>query len=362
MSHKKFDLNLLPVVSVLLEERSVTKAAEKLGITQSGVSRALNRLRETFDDPLFIKSRLGVEPTAKALHLAAAVRSLLTQVETRLFSSMSFDAATYDGTFSITSTEAAEFWFWPKIFGRLRQLSPRSSYRLLRLSTREIPRELKNGGIDLCVGFFPKLHGTNLMQQGVVSVPPICLLRADHPIHGHKLTIKQFLELEHALVEASGGNILVDHVLGHKRLHRRVVLYTTGYSALPSLIANSDLVAIIPLSLGTHFVASTPNLKLMKPPLEFPCAYVRQYWHRKFHEAPKIKWLRGIIKRIFIDEQKTWRFPAEYPTGVRTLASPRKVVRNGRSRSPADQEFRSGLPGEIEGGDLYQPVRPDEHD
>ena len=176
------------------------------------------------------------------------------------------------------------------------------------------------------------MHGNNLFQQGVISVAPVCLLRADHPIQGHMLTLKQFLELEHVLAEGGGGIISVDHILGQRGLSRKVVLFTRGFSALPSIIENSDLVAVVSLSLGTHFVATWPNLKLMTPPLNFPYAHVTQYWHRKFHDDPKNKWLRGIIKGIFVEEQKTWLFPAEYSSRIRNFTSTRKVTKGRDTR------------------------------
>jgi DNA-binding transcriptional LysR family regulator len=295
---KKFDLNLLPVARMLFEERSVSRAAEKLGMSQPAVSRALKRMREMLGDPLFVKSRQGVEPTAKALTLVAFARDVLSKVQTGLFARLDFDPATYDGIFSISTTEAAEFWLWPEIFSRLRQLSPLSTFRLLRLPTTNIPRELENGTIDLTLGFFPTLHGNNLYQQGVLRVRPICLLRANHPIRGTKLTMKQFEKLEHIVVQAIGRNLVVDHALAQHKIHRKTVLVTSGYACIAPIISNSNLVVTVPLGLGMRLSATTPNLRLIEPPIDIPPVLVAQYWHRKFHNDMRNQWLRGVVKEV----------------------------------------------------------------
>jgi DNA-binding transcriptional LysR family regulator len=298
MAKKQLDLNLLPIARMLFEERSESRAAEKLGMSQPAVSRALKRMRESLGDPLFVKSRRGVEPTAKGLALVACARDVLSKVQSGLFAHLEFNPATYDGVFTISTTEAAEYWLWPEIFRRLRQLCPDSSCRLVRLPVSGIPHELEHGSIDLTLGFFPTLHGNNLFQQGVLRVRPTCLIRADHAIRGKKLTMKQFERLEHIVVQAIGRNLVVDHVLAHHRIHRKVALVTSGYACLAPIIANSDLITTVPLGLGLRLAASSPNLRVIEPPIEIPPVLVAQYWHRKFHTDMRNQWLRSVVKEI----------------------------------------------------------------
>jgi DNA-binding transcriptional LysR family regulator len=298
MPKNKLDLNLLPIARVLFEERSESRAAEKLGMSQPAVSRALKRMREMLGDPLFVKSRRGVEPTAKGLALVACAREVLTKVQSGLFARLDFNPSTYDGMFILSTTEAAEFWLWPEIFTRVRKLAPHSTCRLLRLPASNIPRELENGGIDLTLGFFPTLHGNNLFQQGVLRVRPVCLLRADHPIRGKKLTMKQFEKLEHIVVQAIGRNLVVDHALAQHKIRRKVALITAGYACLAPIIAQSDLLTTVPLGLGLRMAASSPNLKVMEPPIDIPPVLVAQYWHRKFHNDIRNQWLRGVVREV----------------------------------------------------------------
>lgn len=296
MTRTKLDLNLLPVACVLFEQRSVSRAAEKLGISQPAVSRALKRMRDSLGDPLFVKSREGVEPTAKAILLVACARDVLARVQDGLFASPEFSPATYDGKFFISSTEAAEYFLWPDIFSRLRKLAPKATYRLLRLSPASIPRELESGGVDLCLGYFPTLHGSNLVQQGLVHVRPTCLLRADHPIRGRKLTLKQFSELGHVVVDAIGRNLLFEQVLAEKKIQRKVVLTTSGYASLLPIISTSDLVVTVPRGLGKRLAEVSPVVKTIEPPVGVPSALVAQYWHRKYHNNARNQWLRSAVK------------------------------------------------------------------
>jgi DNA-binding transcriptional LysR family regulator len=307
MPVKKLDLNILPIARALFEEHSVSRAAEKLGMSQPAVSRALSRMRETFGDPLFVKSRRGVEPTAKALVLVQCARAVLSKVQTDLFAQLDFNPATYDGVFSISTTEAAEFWIWPKIISRLRQLSPYSQYRLLRLSTSSIPHELENGRNDLALGFFPTLHGgNNLIHQGVLRVRPICLLRADHPIRGKKLTMKQFQRLEHIVVDSPDRNLVVDHALAHHKVRRKIALVASGYACLVPIISTSDLVVTVSLGLGARLAATAPNLRMIEPPIDFPPVLVAQYWHRRFHKDVRSQWLRSVVRQVLADQPEEW--------------------------------------------------------
>jgi DNA-binding transcriptional LysR family regulator len=298
MLARKLDLNLLPIACMLFEQRSVSRAAEKLGLSQPAVSRALQRMREMLKDPLFVKSRQGVEPTAKAFELVACARDVLARVQTGLFATSEFNPGKYEGKFSISTTEAAEFWLWPEIFKRARALAPRATFRLLRLATGVIPHQLENGEIDLALGFLPRLHGNNLFQQGVLKIRPICLIRADHPIRGKKLTIKQFQRLDHIIVEAVGRNLMVDQVLAKYKIHRKVALYTTGYACLAPIIANSDLVVTVSRALGTRIAATNAGLRVVELPVSIPTALVAQYWHRKYHNDIRNQWLRGVVKDV----------------------------------------------------------------
>lgn len=236
--------------------------------------------------------------------LVASARELLSKVEKGLFARPDFDPATYEGRFTVATTEAAESWLWPEAFRRLRQISPHSTYRLLRIPTNNIPEELENGSIDLALGFFAGLHGNNLVRQGILRIRPICMIRADHPIRGKRLTVKQFQTLEHIIVEAIGRNLTVDQTLAEHKIHRKVALYTSGYACLAPIISNTDLVVTIPRALGMRLAATIPQLRVIEPPVQIPPVLVTQYWHRKLHNDARNSWLRNVLKETISEQHE----------------------------------------------------------
>jgi DNA-binding transcriptional LysR family regulator len=301
---RKLDLNLLPIAAALFEERSVSRAAEKLGISQPAASRALQRLRRMVGDPLFVKSRRGVEPTPKAVALAACAREILSKVEAGLLAQPEFHPANYRGTFSISTSEGAEFWLWPEIFRRLKKISPHSTYRLLRIPVANLARQLESGEVDLTVGFFPMLHGSNLIQQGLLKMKSVCLLRADHRVRKAKLTRSQFEKLEHVVVDGASRNLVIDHAISTHHLRRKVALVISGYSSLASILASSDLIATVPLPMGVQLVENAHNLRMIQPPVDFPGILIAQYWEGRFNDDPRNQWLRAVVKEVVNSERK----------------------------------------------------------
>lgn len=300
----KLDLNLLPIACTLYEEGSVSRAAVKLGKSQPTISRSLKRMREMFGDPLFVKSGRGVQPTAKATALVVSAREIMSRLQRGVFASSEFDPTTYDGKFTVATTEAAEYWLWPQAFSRLRELSPRCILQLVRIPTSSIPIELERGSIDLALGFFAGLHGNNVMRQGILRIRPICMLRSDHPFRGKKLTVKQFEGMEHIIVDAIGRNLTVDQILTQNKIQRKVALIVSGYACLVPIISSSNLVVTIPRALGVRMAAATPGLKIMEPPVRIAPVIVAQYWHRKLQNEARNQWLRNTLKGIISQQHE----------------------------------------------------------
>jgi DNA-binding transcriptional LysR family regulator len=167
---------------------------------------------------------------------------------------------------------------------------------------------LERGDIDLAIGYFPDLKRGNIFQKRLVTHTYVCLLRADHPIRGEELTLKQFLALNHAVVRSeSRGQEVFENFLTKKRIHRRVVLRTPHFMSVPMVVARSDLVVTVPHPLGMYFASLAANLKIVKPGIAIPRIDLKQYWHRRFHQDPKNRWLRGLVAELFNDETDEWR-------------------------------------------------------
>ncbi|MFZ4288180.1 LysR family transcriptional regulator [Variovorax sp. HJSM1_2] len=301
------DLNLLPVLVALLDEGSGSAAARRLGISQPAVSGALARLRTSFNDPLFVRTSKGMEPTPRALELAGPVRAALATVNGELMQGTAFDPGTSDKTVTLALSDIGEMVFLPRILSRLGEAAPRMSIRSVTLPPSQIARGMELGEIDLAVGYFPDLQGNNFFQQRLFSHGFVCLLRAQHPLQGKKLTAKQFLALGHAVVRAEARSQEVfERYLKREGITRRIVLNTPHFMSIPQIIAQSDLCATVPLAVGTSF-AETSKVRLVKPPFDIPPFDLRQHWHRRYNNEPLNRWLRSVVYEEFNDSRDEWK-------------------------------------------------------
>jgi len=293
------DLNLLPVVLAIHEQRSVSRAALKLGISQPAVSVALNKLRVALGDPLFVRTAHGMEPTPRALALIDPTKDILRRVSTEFLSSAAFDPALTTRTFTFALSDIGEMVFLPKLLERLHREAPGSSVSSVTLPPAEIAVALESGEIDLAIGYFPDLKNRNFFQQRLFSHSFICLLNAAHPIKRRRISMDQFLGLGHAVVRAEGrSQELFEQLLEKNRIKRRIVLSTPHFMSIPFIIASSELIVTVPLAVGESF-ARIADIKLVEPPLEIPPFDLKQHWHRKYNKEGASVWLRSMIAELF---------------------------------------------------------------
>ena len=297
----EFDLNLLPVILAVHEERSVSRAAHRLGMSQPAVSVAVNKLRAALGDPLFVRTSHGMEPTPRALSLITPTREILQRITTEVLSSVTFDPAVTTRKFTFALSDIGEMVFLPKLLGRIQADAPAASVSSVNLPPAEILAALESGEIDLAIGYFPDLKNRNLFQQRLFSHSFICLLNAAHPIQQRRISMEQFLKLGHAVIRAEGrSQELFEQLLEKRKIERRIVLSTPHFMTIPFIIASTDLIVTVPLAVGESF-ARFANIKLVEPPLEIPNFDLKQHWHRKCHKAGASMWLRSIVVEIFGD-------------------------------------------------------------
>ena len=322
MNHR-LDLNLLPIAVALYEERGVSRTATRLGMSQPAVSAALARLRKAFDDPLFVRTAHGMEPTPRAQALIAPAREVLSRVERDVLPGLAFDPATADVTFTFALSDVGEMVFLPRILERIQRLAPLASLRSVTPAPSNLREDLETGEIDLAVGYFPDLETNNFFQQRLFTHHFCCLSRADHPIASKRLSLKQFLALKHVAVHASGrSQELFERFLSRNKIHPKVVLVTPHFMSLPTIIGKSDLVATVPHAIGMFFSGSWANIKTVLPPFaDAPRIVLKQHWHRKAHHDPRNQWLRRQVTQLFNDESDEWK--ADWRAGPRSGSSTR---------------------------------------
>lgn len=302
-----FDLNLLRIALAIYDEHSVSGAAKTLGISQPAASAALGRLRLAIGDPLFIKTSRGMEATPRALELVPAARDVLLRIGRDILSRAGFEPATTQDTFTFAMSDIGEMVFLPKLLDYLSKQAPHARLHSVSASPGKVESGLEQGEIDLAIGYFPDLKKNNYFQQRLFTHYFMCLLRADHPVRGKRLSLSQFLELDHAVVRAEGrSQEIFERFLEKKKLRRKIALLTPHFMSIPMIVARSDLVATVPHALGMYFGNSGANIKTIEAPLDIPGFDLKQHWHRKYHHDPKIIWLRSVVTHLFNDTTDEW--------------------------------------------------------
>ena len=296
----QLDLNLLYVLVALERKRSVSAAALSLHKSQPAVSGSLAKLRSFFDDPLFVRSGNSMQPTPRAITLIEAARQVLERVGTDMVSSPTFDPATNRQTISIALSDVGEVVFLPGILKDLRRHAPHALVRSVSLPAADVAEGLESGSIDLAIGYFPDLKQSNFFQQALFTDTFASLMRLDHPLTARKLALKQYLELEHAVVHAeSRTEEVMERYLARKKIRRNVVLSTPHFASAPIIVAQSDLIVTIPEPLARYFARVSANVRTVGLPFEPPRIQLKQFWHRKFHHDQRNAWLRSRVCKLF---------------------------------------------------------------
>jgi DNA-binding transcriptional LysR family regulator len=287
----------------------VSGAAKALGMSQPAVSMALRKLRAHFNDPLFVKAARGMSPTPRAHTVIKASRPLMVRLQDDLLSVQTFDAARSTRALTFALSDVGELVFLPRLMERLRAEAPHCTIRSVSMPPQQIARGLENGEIDLAVGYFPDLAQSNFFQQRLFTHRFACLMRADHPLYAKRLSLKVFLEIEHAVVHAAGrSQEMFEKLLERKRIRRRIALHTPHFLSIPIIVSRSDLMATVPHALARYFARLAPQqFAVAIPPFDVADFDVKQHWHRKFHHDARNQWLRQRVAELFNDATDEWR-------------------------------------------------------
>jgi DNA-binding transcriptional LysR family regulator len=246
---RRFDLNLLLVFEVLLEERHVGRAAQRLGLTQSGASYALARLRELTGDPLFVRHPKGMEPTPRALTLAGPIGDILQRTRIALSPPTPFDPAKAERRISIGATDYVTLVVLPPLLARLRHVAPGMDLQIRAIDRDTITPMLDRGDIDLAVGIAPDPLPKRLSARPLFTERLVCIARHGHPAFASAesvLTLQEFAALPHLLITPRGDLAgPVDLALGRYGLTRRIAVAVPHFLSAPFVVGASDLIAVL---------------------------------------------------------------------------------------------------------------------
>jgi LysR family transcriptional regulator, mexEF-oprN operon transcriptional activator len=296
----RVDLNLLVALDALLMERSVTRAAARVGLRQSAMSHNLARLRALFGDELLIRGPDGMRATPRALSLIDPVRIALSQITALVSREEAFDARTAERSFRIGLRDSAEVLIGPALLAYLCEAAP--GIRLRLSSTDRLFEELDADQLDLGVGYGPLPEGQAHHKRRVLSTDSfLCMFSAERVGVSPPISLEDYVRLPHVLTTLRKGERgIVDDALAKLGLSRTVAVTTPRFVAVPFLVAGAPLVTTMHAKLARYF-AGALGLSLSPAPVELPEVSAALVWHASYDHDPAHMWLRQTVARVAAD-------------------------------------------------------------
>jgi len=295
MNIKNFDLNLLVVFKTLYEERNVTKASKKIGITQPAMSNALNRLRYLVKDELFIRGPKGMRPTPRANELSSPIQTALNNLELSL-SSINFDPKTTKKLYKISISDDVAPLILPNLINFLEKESPNSSLRIRSEQGSEAIKLLDSNDIDFAIGRF-EMVSTRFESVDLYTEKYVCMMNSDHPLaKDDKLSIEQYLSSKHLRVAPAGTPVApIDRSLSQLNLEREIFARIDLVTMAPLILKNSDLILTLP-SKTAHRMAKNYNFSIAELPIGLEQRQTKLLWHRELTNHPAYDWIKSQIR------------------------------------------------------------------
>ncbi|SFS17108.1 DNA-binding transcriptional regulator, LysR family [Dyella sp. OK004] len=289
---RRLDLNLLVTLDVLLSEHNVTRTAQRLNFSQPSVSVHLAKLRDIFGDPLLLPGPRGMRPTARAEALREPLRLALDALENAVSPASPFDPAKASDIWRVAASDYGESTIVLPVLRGLRSVASGTRLAVLELAPRRIARQAEQGEIDLA---FHTTEGAppGMRRRALFTERYVLVGRVGHPRLKRRPTLAQFCKLDHVMVSPDGGGFhgVTDEALAKVGLTRRVVLSVPHFLFVRSVLATTDLVAMLPARL----VRDVSELQVVEPPVDVPGYQMAMLWHERSHRDPAHQWLREYI-------------------------------------------------------------------
>jgi DNA-binding transcriptional LysR family regulator len=303
LGFNRLDLNLLRVFDAIFHTRSVTTAASNLHLTQPAVSKQLHRLREVFDDPLFVRTSDGMAPTPVAESIAGPIRQALSSLRNTIEQQLGFDPATSDRTFRIFLSDLGQMVLLPRALELISVQAPHVNIETVQVPpSRMRSIALESGDVDLAVGYFEEFEGS-IRCQVLFEEHYVGMVRASHPTIRGSISFEDFLRTPHLVYQPSGGGhssqeSFVDKAFWSAGIERRVAVRVAHTMGISSIVSSTDLLVVVPHRLA-HACKRLIDVKILELPIEIPDFNIAQYWHERFHADPGNCWLRGLFMQLY---------------------------------------------------------------
>lgn len=304
MDISKFNLNLLRSLDALISEQNVTRAAERLNITQSAMSSSLNQLRSVFNDDLLVRCQHGMLLTPRAQELSRKIKPIMHKINALTQNQYQFDPATSDRTFCLAMTDFACLVFLEPLLAHLKKEAPN-----VRITVRPLDNSVDQTTLladpknELYLGY-ASTTPKNFQQQHVLEISSVCVANKNHPLMQKKMTMADYLNAEHLAVAVAGHGGFSDtdaylQIMGKKRKIRLSVPHALN---AVDILPETDLIATLPIqSLDAFF--DTSQVKYQPIPFTFPLGQLNQIWHQRFEHDQGHTWLRETIYQIGVQSK-----------------------------------------------------------
>ena len=299
MRLRDLDLNLLLIFHQIVIDKSVSGAADSLGLSQPAVSNALKRLRVTFNDALFVRTSQGMQPTPYAALLISPIAQTIDLLNTAINQRDSFDPKTSKKCFYVSMTDIGDMYFLPRLIETLMKSYPNISVKTQR-SDPDLAMNLEEGQVDLAVGLHPELQA-GFHQRRLFHHRYVALCRVGHPLSQLPMTRENFCRYGHIKITSpSAGYGEMDVMMRQAGLERDIRLEIPHFLAVAPILRGTDLIATVPERFAMSCLEPFQLISLPLP-LDLPEIAIHLFWHSKYHRDPANQWFRQLIFDLFAD-------------------------------------------------------------
>ncbi len=293
---KNQELTLLYVFDAIMTEGSITRAAERLAMTQPAVSNAVSRMRETWHDPLFVKQGRNIRPTSYARSLWDQIRGPMYDL-TNAVNVTRFEPSHARRQFRVAVTDAMLELIWQPLVTELEQQAPGVDLHAVPFTAESALTQLREAHVDLALGMLTE-HDRSLRSHWLFDSSHTIVMRHDHPLAGQPLTVDNYVDARHLMVSLSGEvNGFVDQALGRRGLKRRVAVTVNHFPAVPRLLRQSDMIATLP-RIATNDTDFNEGMWSTEAPFAIDPLSLYLIWHTRHDRDPGVIWMRERIERI----------------------------------------------------------------
>ncbi|SNB80176.1 DNA-binding transcriptional regulator, LysR family [Pseudomonas sp. URIL14HWK12:I8] len=291
---KDVDLNLLRVFQTIMEARSLTLAAGRLGITQPAVSYALNRLRKLFDDALFVRTPEGMLPTQTAVRIALPIGRALTAVRDALNETEPFDPGTSDREFRLCMSDIGEQVFLPALCKRLQTLAPRITLSSELVPIAMVVERMRTGQLDFAIGNLSTLKPTT-RYKSLFHEQYACMTRKRDRLPTGTISVEQFLAFPHVSVTSTdSSHVGIEDTLVARGLNRHIALRVPHFTVVPQILSHTGWMVILPKGVA-HDLNHSEDFAIYPLPVEIPGFESTLHWHGDYNADAGNRWLREFI-------------------------------------------------------------------